>query len=383
MDVASETILLIAAVAALIFISAAWYIRRVRDDADISKVRKGKIKLVLVVVIGTVVGIAAFLISLAYGPAGGIPIGESLSGLISAIQKGGEGLTATESYIYYSRLPRALAALAVGIGLSVAGAMYQSVIRNPLVDPYITGVSSGAGLAAITAIVFGSAIGILAGASSYVTPVAAIIGGIAAFGATMLIAERSGGSSVNYVLGGVIIGLAFSSVQTLILSLAGDKVNDAIFWLFGSFANITWGNVWLVVIPIIGMSLAALFWAREFNLVLLGEDQARQMGLNVRRFNMSMLTLASVLTAACVAFVGIIGFVGLVVPHLCRMILGGDNRMVIPASIVLGGALMLLADLVARMAFVPYELPVGAITTIIGTPIFVYLLIKKGREYNG
>ena len=131
------------------------------------------------------------------------------------------------------------------------------------------------------------------------------------------------------------------------------------------------------------MSLVPLVWAKEFNLVLLGEDQARQMGLDVRRFNRWMLILASVLASVCVAFVGIIGFVGLVVPHLCRMLLGGDHRLVMPASMVVGAALMIAADLFSKMIMAPMELPVGAITTVIGAPVFAYLLIKKGRMYDG
>jgi len=199
----------------------------------------------------------------------------------------------------------------------------------------------------------------------------------------MLLAEKAGGASINYVLAGIIIGLVFSAIQTLMLSMAGDKLNDAMSWLFGSFANIDWTEAVLVAIPAVAMSLVSLVWAKEFNLVLLGEDQARQMGLDVRRFNRWMLILASVLASVCVAFVGIVGFVGLVVPHLCRMILGGDHRLVLPASMVVGGVLMMSADLFAKMVMVPMELPVGAITTVIGAPVFAYLLIRKGRMYDG
>ena len=323
-----------------------------------------------------------FLMSLAYGPGGNLTLLETLSALISAISKGGHNLSMYEIFIYHSRLPRALGALAVGIGLATAGVLFQAVIRNPLVDPYITGVSSGAGLAAVIGIVMGSSVGFLFG-STFMIPIMAIIGGLLAFGATMLIAEKSGGSPVNYVLAGVIVGLALSAVMTLVLSFADTRLHGAIFWLFGSFTRLDWTNIWFLFIPALLISFMSLFWARKLNLVLLGEDQAKQMGLNVRVFNIKVMVTASVLTAVCVAFVGIIGFVGLVVPHLCRMILGGDHRFVIPASIALGGVLMLLTDFVARMAYIPYELPVGAITTLIGVPIFAFILIKRGRMYNG
>lgn len=351
-----------------------------------SKVRRNKRRLAIVLLIGAVLAVAMFIISLAVGPSGSYGFGETLSLLGSAIGKalGSQPiLDNDEIVVFNSRCCRVVAAFAAGLGLSVAGAMYQAIIRNPMVDPYIMGVSAGAGVAAVATIAFNFTMFGLFDNVTYVTPIIAMIGGLIAFGCTMLLAEKAGGSSINYVLGGIIVGLVFSAVQTLLLSMAGDKLNDAMSWLFGSFANIGWTEAILMTVPAVAMSLVALVWAKEFNLVLLGEDQARQMGLDVRRFNRWMLILASVLASVCVAFVGIIGFVGLVVPHLCRMLLGGDHRLVLPASMVIGGVLMMAADFFAKMVMVPMELPVGAITTVIGAPVFAYLLIKKGRMYDG
>ena len=126
----------------------------------------------------------------------------------------------------------------------------------------------------------------------------------------------------------------------------------------------------------------SMVWAREFNLFMAGEEQAEQLGLNVRRFKRFMMVVASVLTAICVAFVGVIGFVGLVIPHACRMMLGGDHRLIMPASLVLGACLMMLSDLLAHLVFSPTELPVGAITALIGTPVFAYMLMRRGRGYD-
>lgn len=350
-----------------------------------SKVKRNKRRLAFVLIIGLILGAIIFIISLAVGPSETYSLSETLSLLWSSIGKtfSGEELSYDEIIVFDSRCSRAVAAFAVGVGLSIAGSVYQAIIRNPMVDPYIMGVSAGAGVAAVATIAFDFTFFGLLSDTTFATPIVAIIGGVVAFGCTMLLAEKAGGSSINYVLAGVIIGLVFSAVQTLMLSMAGDKLTDAMSWLFGSFANISWTEAVLVTIPAIAMSLVPLVWAKEFNLVLLGEDQARQMGLDVRRFNRWMLILASVLASVCVAFVGIIGFVGLVVPHLCRMILGGDHRLVMPASIVVGGALMMAADLFSKMVMVPLELPVGAITTVIGAPVFAYLLIKKGRMYDG
>ncbi len=279
------------------------------------------------------------------------------------------------------RLPRAIGAIGVGIGLSIAGAVYQAVIRNPLVDPYITGVSSGAGLGAILAMIAG--ISLFGEYSIYAIPVAAMVGGLVAFLCTMGMAEGAGGRPINYVLGGVIVGMAFSAVTTLMLTFAGDKLHNAMFWLFGSFSQVTWDRAFLILIPVICMAAIVLVYARELNLVLLGDDQARQMGLNVKLFNRAMLIMASLMTAVCVAFTGIIGFVGLIVPHACRMLLGGDHRLLLPASMILGANVMMLADLVSKLAIEPLELPVGAIMTLIGAPFFGYLLMRKGKEYGG
>lgn len=349
-----------------------------------SHTKRNKRRLKYVILFGLIAVFAFFILSLAMGPSATLSLGDTLDALISSLRKGGKGLDFNELIVYESRLPRVMAVFAVGVGLATAGAMYQAIIRNPLVDPYIMGVSAGAGAAAVAMIVFNASLfGMSSVTSLYVTPLAAIIGGLGAFFATMFIAEKAGKSSMNYVLAGVVVGLAFSAVQTLLLSMAGDKLHDSMVWLFGSFANVSWNNVWLIFIPALCLSMIPLLWAKEFNLVLLGEDQAKQMGLNVVRFNRLMLILASVLTSVCVAFVGIIGFVGLVVPHVCRMIFGGDHRLVLPASIILGGLLMMAADLLAKMLMIPQELPVGAITTIIGVPVFAYLLIKRGRMYNG
>lgn len=351
---------------------------------DLRHNTKSRHKLFVMVIAGAAITAVVFIICLCIGPTVTLSVSEMFSSLSSAISKGGKGLEYNELMVYESRLPRTIVALAVGIGLSIAGSMYQAIIRNPLVDPYIMGVSAGAGTAALAVIAFDfTFFGLFSPHSLYLTAFTAIIGGIIAFAITMLIAEKSGGASINYVLAGVVVGLAFSAFQTLMLSMSGQKVSNALSWLFGSFANVVWEQVWLVLIPVLILSLVPLIWAKEFNLVLLGEEQAQQMGLNVRWFNRAMLIMASVLTSVCVAFVGIIGFVGLVVPHVCRMILGSDHRLVLPASITLGGALVMLADLAARMLYYGQELPVGAITTMIGVPVFAYLLIRRGRMYEG
>ncbi len=345
--------------------------------------RKSKRKVRAVFVFGVLITLAISLVSLCVGSETTLSIGDAINCAISAINKGGHNLTYEEMLIYNQRLPRVLAAIGVGVGLSVAGAMYQAVIKNPLVEPYIMGVSSGAGTFAVAVLTFNfTFFGLFAVNSIYLTAFAAIFGGLLAFGLTMLLALKTGGKSINYVLAGIVIGLVFSAVQSLLMISAGTKVASALSWLYGSFSTMTWDKVWLVLIPAMFLSLVPLIWAKEFNLILLGEDQAKQMGLNAKRFDTVMLIIASVLTSFCVAFCGVIGFVGLVIPHLSRMILGGDHRLMLPATMAFGGFLMVAADLLARVLLSGYELPVGAITTAIGVPVFAYLLVKRGRSYD-
>jgi iron complex transport system permease protein len=353
------------------------------ENATKSEIKTKKKRFRIILVAGIFFLAVMFLVSISISAGGIIPITDAFSSLISAISKGGENLTTEELYVFSSRLPRVVAAVGVGAGLAIAGCMFQALIRNPMVDPYITGVSSGAGCLAVAASTMLASIPLFAGYSAYIIPVAAIVGGLIAFAATLLVAEGAGGSATNYILSGVIVGFAFSSVQTVFLSLNKDNLTNVMWWLYGSFGNITWENAFLVMIPALGISLIAMLWAREFNVFTAVEDQARLLGLNVRRFKALMMVVASILASICVAFVGVIGFVGLIIPHACRMLLGSDHRLIMPASIVLGAVLMLFSDIIARVAIAPLELPVGAITAMIGTPVFAYMLVKRGREYDG
>ncbi len=344
---------------------------------------KSKRKVRAVTIIGLLATIGVCILSLCLGSKTVLNPAEAISALFSALGKNGAGLTQTEYLVYIDRAPRMMAALGAGIGLSIAGAIYQAVIKNPLVEPYIMGVSSGAGTVVVAVLTFNfTFFGLISPNDPYMVAFSAIIGGLLAFGCTMFLAQKTGGKPINYVLAGVVIGLVFSAVQSLMIIKAGSKITNALSWLYGSFTGITWEQAWIVLIPGLVLSLIPMFWAKEMNLVLLGEDQAQQMGLNAKRFDQFMLILASVITAFCVAFCGVIGFVGLVIPHLSRMILGGDHRMMLPATMVLGGLFLVLADLLARTLVTGFELPVGAITSVIGVPVFAYLLIKRGRSYD-
>ncbi len=358
-------------------------LRNIIDGKGETHIEKKKHRMVFIAIAGMIFLFVMFITMLCIGPTQIVSPIEAISCLFSAISKGGSNLTGTEIVVYSSRFPRAVAAIGVGLGLSIAGSAYQAVIRNPLVDPYIMGVSSGASTFAIAVIAFDFTLfGLFSTTSVYLLAVSAIIGGLFAFILTMLLAHKAGATTNAYVLSGVVVGLIFGAVQTLMIVFSGDKVSNVMLWLFGSFANVTLEKALFILIPAIILSALIFRYAKELNLVLLGENQARQMGLNVKKFNALILILASVLTAFCVAFCGIIGFVGLVIPHLCRMIVGGDHRLMLPAAMAFGGFLLVMSDLMARFLLTGYELPIGAITTVIGVPMFAYLLIKRGRSYD-
>jgi iron complex transport system permease protein len=282
--------------------------------------------------------------------------------------------------LYYSRIPRTLVAILIGAGLAVSGSVMQALVRNPLVDPYISGVSSGAAFGAVLFLLGSFFVGLYETVS---LPVVAFIGGLGAFGITFLIYRSAGETPTSFVLGGVIVGVTFSSLTTIIIVTAppAKQLHGVIFWLFGSVGYTTWDAVWILTPVIVIISLVFLFYVREFNVLMLGDEQAAQLGVKVKWFKRIMLVVAALLASVCVAFTGIIGFVGLVVPHIIRLALGNDYRLILPLSVIFGACLLLAADIVSRIAVTGAELPVGVITSFIGVPFFVYLLISRGKRY--
>jgi iron complex transport system permease protein len=347
-------------------------------ESSLVQATKGRLLLVLAI------GLSAlfFLLFLSWSVgAVDIPFDAVMNNLSAIISNFGPEAGNAEQQIVWSRIVRSVAVVGVGIGLSVSGVVMQALIRNPLVDPYITGVSSGAALGAILTLLAGVSIITVA---EFTTPLAALIGALAAFFITMALAEAAGGKSVNFVLSGMIVGIAITSITTLIITSSNDnRLHGALFWLYGSFAYISWTKALMIIIPVLIICAILLLYARELNVILLGDEHARHLGLDVKMFKRIIIALTSVLTAISVAFCGIIGFLGLIVPHTARMIVGGDHRLLLPTSIVLGSVVLLAADIFARVATRPNEMPVGAVISIIGAPFFIYLMIRRGNEYGG
>ena len=342
-------------------------------------VSRAKAKLLMVLAIGLLSLFVLLVVSWSLG-AVDIPFSDTLGYLLNIISNFGPDMSVPQERIIWDRVVRSVAVIGVGIGLSVSGVVMQALIRNPLVDPYVTGISSGAALGATLSLLAGGAIIPLAG---FATPMAAFVGAIGAFLLTMALAETSGGRSVNYVLSGIIIGIAISSFTTLLIVFSENhRLRGALFWLYGSFSYITWVESLIIILTVLVLSLVLLLFARELNVILLGDEHARHLGLNVKGFKTISILIVSVLTAVSVAFCGIIGFLGLIVPHSARMLVGGDHRLLIPASMMVGANVLLLADIVARIALRPVELPIGAIISMVGAPFFIYLMYKRGKEYG-
>ena len=278
------------------------------------------------------------------------------------------------------RMPRVLAAFAVGALLSLAGALMQLLLRNPLADPYVLGVSGGAAAGALSFSLL-----LPASAAAYSLQSGALLGALAATALLLILARRSflneiamdsGSTGIRLILTGVMISAGFGALITVLLVLSPDaQMRGTLFWLMGELDSPDFViSAWLVLLLACAWSLAK---ANALNVLSHGEVTAHLLGLSVRRLQVSLLLVASISTAAAVAVAGTIGFIGLVVPHALRLVMGNDQRVLLPASALSGGIVLTLADLLARSIAAPTQLPVGVITALIGVPVFLVLLARS------
>lgn len=266
------------------------------------------------------------------------------------------------------RLPRILTAALVGGGLAMSGVVFQGILLNPLADPYTLGVSAGAAFGAALALLMNmSALGV------YSVPLCAFLGAVATLGAVIYLSAGGGGvSSSNLILSGIIVAAILSAGISFLKYVADEQVAVIIFWLMGSFASKTWGDVGLTAGCVAAGMSVFLYHARELNLMSLGNQMASSLGVDTRRVTLILLAGASVVAAVCVSVSGIIGFVGLLVPHIMRLLSGPDNRRLVPLSFLAGALLLLGADTLTR-AVLPVEIPIGVLTALIGGPFFCYV----------
>jgi len=284
-----------------------------------------------------------------------------------------------DQIIWEFRLPRALLGFVVGAALAVAGAVLQAVVRNPLADPFVFGVSSGASFAAVAALTLTS--GVLAAVS---TPVAAFVGALATTIAVFVLAQRGGRVNPSrLVLAGVAVSYLLSSLTSYLVLRAsgpGSGVGQVLSWLAGSLAAATWTDLGVPTAVLVTATVVLVLFAGVLNAFLIGDETAASLGVDVARMRLLLFVITSLLVGVAVAVSGAIGFVGLVVPHAVRMLIGSDHRWVLPASALAGGLLLVVVDIGARLVLAPSEIPVGLLTAVVGAPFFLWLLRRSGRE---
>lgn len=294
-------------------------------------------------------------------------IAVSLADLWAVLAGGAEGMNA--SVIRELRLPRAAAVFACGGLLALAGALMQVLLRNPLADPYILGVSGGAAVGALSAMLFG--------VGAWWVDGAAFAGALAAMLLVFGLAHGEGAwTQTRLLLTGVIVAAGCGAVVTLMLSLAPDaRLQSMLFWLMGdaSGARRPWPALVLLVLGLVCVAPVA----RDLNVLARGDSAARALGVDVDRLRYAVYGLASLLTAVSVTLIGSVGFVGLIVPHLVRFVIGNDQRLLLPFAVLVGGTLLTLADTAARTVVAPMQLPVGVLTALIGVPVFLILLARR------
>jgi len=287
---------------------------------------------------------------------------------------------ATEVILFQLRLPRVLLAVVVGAGLAVAGTVFQGLFRNPMADPAVIGVSSGAALAA-TAVIVGAGTGALAGLG---VPLAAFAGAMAtAFLVYRLARIGPAVHAATLLLAGIAVAAVVSACISLVMTFTSQQIQNIYFWLLGGLGGRSWGQLEVAGGLVAAGVVAAFALAPSLNLVTLGEERAAQLGVELDRFKRRSLAVGSLLAAAAVSVSGVIGFVGLMTPHLLRLVVGADHRRLLPAALLGGPTLLILADLAARTAVAPQELPVGAVTAVLGGPFFLYLLRRERRGVAG
>lgn len=330
--------------------------------------------------------VAVMLGSTATGAAG-ISVGDVVRVILSRL---GAGILPqnelAETVVWQIRLPRIFLATITGISLAGAGAVMQGVLRNPLVSPYTMGLSSGAAFGAALAIVLGT--GLVGGSylevSRWLIVINAFFFGVLTMVLAYLLATIKGAAPEVLVLGGVAIGYLFQAGVSLLKYISNNEaLKELVVWLMGGFWGADWKTVTLLAPLVFACTAGLIYFAWDLNVLGAGEEVAANLGVNVNRVRLCTLGLATLMASAAVAFSGVIGFIGLVSPHICRMLIGSDNRFLIPCSCLMGAVLLLLSDTLARTVIAPTELPVGVITAFVGAPFFIYLLVKKKRQWWG
>ncbi|MGG4145166.1 iron ABC transporter permease [Paenibacillus algorifonticola] len=359
-----------------------------RQEEKEAIIRKKSLFLTLMLVLAAVI-VVSVGVALSIGQVK-IPLGDSYRILLYkllGIQLGDGGAMETSSFVdilWQIRFPRVLMALFIGAGLTMCGTVMQASVQNPLADPYILGISSGASLGATFAILIGFGAGGLLGQTGV-----AFWAFTGALGASLLVFILAGiggkMTSVKLVLSGMVINALCTAFANFIIYIANNAVGikTVTFWTMGSLASAKWDKLPLISLVVVVAALFFLFQSRILNTMLLGDDTAVTLGVDLAVFRKIYLLLAALITGVIVASCGMIGFVGLIIPHMVRGLVGSDHRRLMPASILVGAIFLIWTDVIARTIIPSVELPIGIITAMIGAPLFMYMLVKKGYAFGG
>lgn len=287
--------------------------------------------------------------------------------------------------IWNIRMPRIIMSIVSGAGLAVSGTVMQAIVRNPIADPYILGVSSGASTGASIALLFPSVVLFHGGMSVTVT---AFLGAMLASVVVYSLAYSRESRSINptsLILAGTAVGAILNSITNLLIFIAQNKdsISSIYYWQMGSLASSQWTDIPIPTVIVIAGCSIILLYTKKMNLLMIGEEDAYALGLNIRSVRLILMVCSSFMVAAIVANTGIIGFVGLMIPHIVRLIVGSDNTKVVPLSALAGAIFLILADTVARTIFGSTELPIGIVTAFTGAPFFLYLMKKKKYTFGG
>ena len=305
---------------------------------------------------------------------------DNILGALALLLPGGAQPSLDQRIFLELRLPRAVLCVLVGASLGVGGALMQALFRNPIVEPGLVGTSSGAAFGSALFFVLGGIVDI---GSIWGLPVAACIGGIVSTYLVFILArsrEDGRATIVSLLLTGLAVNALFMSAIGFLSYIARDpQARSITFWSLGTLSGANWRSVAIVGVTTVGGVILALRYAKQLNALMIGEDEATYLGVNVNRLKWIVLSINVVIVAVATAFTGVIGFVGLVVPHILRMLHGADNRFLILGSALTGAILLSLADLIARLSLRPAELPIGIVTSVVGVPVFLYLL--RHRKY--
>ena len=307
-----------------------------------------------------------------------IPLDQIISALVSMIDSNAKA-SMTDTIITDIRLPRLIYSVLTGIGLSLVGLLMQSVTRNALADPYVLGVSSGASTGAVFAIIMGG----LPFLGQYNTPIFAALGAALSIIMVLLCVGKSN-SPVKLILIGMGMTGVFSALTMMIIYGAKHEaqVRSAMFWLLGSFAGIQWGDLPLTAIIVILFMLYIYMFNQDLDVLLLGNHEAAQMGLSVKQLQLSIVIISSIVIATLVSKVGVVGFIGLIIPHLARIMGGPKHRNTLIFSALIGSIVMIWSDVLSRALYSPEEIPIGVLTSLLGAPLFIWIIMNR-YKHNG